>query len=88
MLPNIRSLSLVILILAGVQYAAANDPQIELDLKDYDTECGIEVSQHDSLIHFTWPLGEGRRGRLIFDLTPVIRLLVRLPLHQRQSRYV
>ena len=69
MFPNIRFLCLVILILAGVQYAMANEPQIELDLKGYDTECGVVVSQHHSLIHVTWPLGEGRRGRLIFDLT-------------------
>ncbi len=70
MFSNLRSLSSVILILAGVQYAVAYEPQIELDLKDYDTDCGIEVSQHDSLIHVTWPLGTDRRGRLIFDLSP------------------
>ena len=70
MFPNLRSLSLVILIAVGVQYAVANEPQVKLDLEEYDTECGIEVSQHDSLIHVTWPLGTDRRGRLIFDLTP------------------
>ncbi|MCP4511564.1 MAG: hypothetical protein GY826_34775 [Fuerstiella sp.] len=48
---------------------AADEPQIELNTDDYQSSCGIEVSQNASLIQVTWPLDVGRRGRLTFDLT-------------------
>jgi len=70
MSPTIRFLPTLILILTGMQYAVATEPRIKLDLKGYNTECGIEISQHSSLIHVTWPLGTDKRARLIFDLSP------------------
>jgi len=48
---------------------AADEPQVELNTDDYQSSCGIEVTQDASLIQVAWPLDSGRRGRLIFDLT-------------------
>ena len=48
---------------------AADESQIELNTDDYQSSCGIEVTQDASLIQVTWLLDSGRRGRLTFDLT-------------------
>ena len=52
-----------------VRKEAADEPQIELNTDDYQSSCGIEVTQDASLVQVTWPLDSGQRGRLTFDLT-------------------
>ncbi|HIF00331.1 MAG TPA: DUF4861 domain-containing protein [Fuerstia sp.] len=52
-----------------VRAEAADEPQIVLNKDDYQSSCGIEVTQDASMIHVAWPLDSGRRGRLTFDLT-------------------
>lgn len=49
--------------------AAADERPVELNADDYQSSCGIEVTQDKSLIQVAWPLDAGRRGRLTFDLT-------------------
>ena len=67
----------VLVVFLGVYLAAnarqdkehADNPQVELNTDDYQSSCGVEVTQEASLVRVTWPLDSGRRGRLTFDLT-------------------
>ena len=52
-----------------VRSGAADESRVELNIANYQPSCGIEVSQHESLIQVSWPLDAVRRGRLTFDLT-------------------
>ncbi len=54
---------------SGGQPDAADEPQVELNTDNYQSSCGVEVTQDASLIQVAWPLDSGRRGRLTFDLT-------------------
>jgi hypothetical protein len=63
------SLFLAGLFCLGARFAAADESHVELNTDDYQSSCGIEVTQDASLIQVTWPLDAGRRGRLSFDLT-------------------
>ena len=51
-----------------VRSRAADESRVELNIDNYQTGCGVEVSQHESLIRVSWPLDDTRRGRLTFDL--------------------
>ena len=51
------------------QPEAADQPQVELNTDDYESSCGVDVTQDASLIQVNWPLDAGQRGRLTFDLT-------------------
>jgi hypothetical protein len=48
---------------------AVDESHVELNTDDYQSSCGIEVTQDASLIQVTWPLDADRRGRLTFDLS-------------------
>ena len=63
------SLFLAGLFCLGARFTAADESHVELNTDDYQSSCGIEVTQDASLIQVTWPLDAGRRGRLSFDLT-------------------
>ena len=52
-----------------VRSGAADESRVELNIDNYQPTCGIEISQHESLIQVSWPLDAVRRGRLTFDLT-------------------
>lgn len=66
----VRPVILVSLLGFCVASRAAEEAPVKLNVDNYQRSCGIEISQHDSLIHVTWSLDADRRGRLTFDLAP------------------
>jgi len=48
--------------------AIAAEHSVTLNSDNYESACGIDISQQDSLIHVSWPLGGKSRGRLILNL--------------------
>ncbi len=71
----VRSIFVVSLLGFCVVCEAADESPAKLNLDGYHRSCGIEISQHDSLIHVTWSLDADRRGRLTFDLAPAQPLI-------------
>ena len=47
--------------------AIAAEHSVALNSDNYDSACGIDISQQDSLIHVSWPLDRKSRGRLILN---------------------
>ena len=59
-----RAIVVVLCLFAGSGgSSAADDPRSRLNV-----DCDINISQQDSSVHVTWPIGEGRRARVVFDL--------------------
>ena len=48
--------------------AMAAEPQVKLNVDNYDSACGIEISQTDTRVQVVWPLGPQGRGQVVFDL--------------------
>lgn len=60
---------LAVLLCMCVCSAAAGGPTIELNTDEYQSSCGIDVIQRESLIEVSWQLDADRTARLTFDLT-------------------
>ena len=78
----IGSMFVAALFCGCVRSKAADDSRVVLNAEHYQPSCGIEVSQHESIIQVCWPLDAVRRGRLTFDLTrdrPLIRAVAVSP---------
>lgn len=60
-------LSLAVLFI-GTHSSAMDEPRVKLNSDNYQAACGVDVSQHESLIQVVWLLDDTRRGRMVFDL--------------------
>ncbi len=47
---------------------AAESPRTKVNLAGYNQACGIEMVQQGTVVNVTWPAGNRRQGRLVFDL--------------------
>ncbi len=49
--------------------------QIKLDTTSFSRNSNVTIKQDDNLVQLTWPVGSGKLGKLVFNLSPAAALI-------------